>query len=416
MSRAKLVSLAALALVVQAAPGAAESKLTAVVNVTGPDGASVAARLRRMLQEQRKLALQPPEITAVLEGQPAPAPSFEPVRQALAEFRYQDAERLLAELTEELLERTDADVSGPVAEVLGWRGLVAAVDDRESPQEQRRNAKQFFAAAFAIDEDFSIDASMISPRLRLLMNEARRQRPEMGTLQLTVTQPRAGGRKARPPARGKSSNADDAGPPALGDDDSGPPASELAAELSIDGKPSGPFGASLELSVGLHLLRVTAPKRAPVQRLIEVTKTAPVRLQVELPVEARHDEVRRLLGETASVPEGRPRLGAAQKLGDAIGSKRLLMLESYDSQRARIRLYDLGSKRMSQQFSFTRTDSSAAVSSAVERALRLSGAEGPEPRWYQRWQVWAGAGAVVTAAVATALIVNSSQDSRIQGL
>lgn len=378
----------------------AESR-AAVVNVTGADGALVAARLRRILQEQRRLSPQPQDVTAALEGQPAPDPDFAEVRRALAEFRYQDAERELSAMVDELLGHSSAPISRPLAAVFGWRGLLAAVDDRAKPQEQRRNAKQFFAAALTLDDTLTIDPAMTSPRVRLLVEEARRLRPELGELLLTVTLARGGKRAVA-----------DGAPPAAEE----PAASELNAELSIDGKPSAPFGTSIPIDVGWHLLRVTAPKRAPVYRVIEVSKGAPTRVQIELAPEGKSDKVLRLVGETASVPEGRTRLAAAARLGEALGSSRLLVLESFESQRAKIRLYDVAERRVSQQFSFSQADSTSAVSAAVGRAFEMSGSEGPPPRWYQRWQVWAGVGAVVAAGVATAVVVSSLQEPRIQGL
>ncbi len=375
----------------------------AVVNVTGVDGATVAARLRQILQEQRRLSPQPEDVTAALEGQQLPDPDFAEVRRALAEFRYQDAERELASMVDALLAHSSSPIATPLASVFGWRGLLAAVDDRAKPQEQRKNAKQFFAAALALDEALTIDPAMTSPRVRLLVEEARRQRPDMGELVLTVTLARGSKRRVADEETAPSGSAADS-------------ASATTVELSVDGKPSAPFGSSIPVTVGWHLLRVTAPERAPAYRVIEVSKGAPTRVQIELGPEAKSDKVLRLVGETASVPEGRPRLSAAARLGEALGSSRLLVLESFESQRAKIRLYDVSERRISQQFSFSQSDSTAAVSAAVGRAFEMSGSDGPPPRWYQRWQVWAGAGAVVAAGIATAVIVSSLQEDRVTGL
>lgn len=383
-----------------AAPGAAGAEpRAAVVNVTGAEGALVAARLRRILQEQQRLSPQPEEVTAALEGQPPPDPDFAEVRRALAEFRYQDAERELSAMIDGLLEHTNAQIARPLAAIFGWRGLLAAVDDRARPQEQRKNARQFFAAALALDDSLTIDPAMTSPRVRLLVEEARRQRPDEGELLLTVTLARSDKRVVAEDREGDAGRS-----------------GELSAELSIDGKPSATFGASIPISVGWHLLRVTAPRRAPVYRVIEVGKGAPTRVQIELGPEGKSDQVLRLVGETASVPEGRPRLAAAARLGEALGSPRLLVLESFESQRAKIRLYDVAERRISQQFSFSQADSTSTVSAAIGRAFEMSGSEGPPPRWYQRWQVWAGVGAVVAVGVATAVIVSSLQEDRVTGL
>lgn len=379
----------------------------AVVNVTGVDGAMVAARLRQILQDQRRLSPQPEDVTAALEGQQPPDPDFAEVRRALAEFRYQDAERELASMVDALLAHSSSPIAKPLASVFGWRGLLAAVDDRAKPQEQRKNAKQFFAAALALDEELTIDPAMTSPRVRLLVEEARRQRPDMGELVLTVTMARGSKRLISDDESAPSGSAAEA---------SSGSAVDASVELSVDGKPSAPFGASIPISAGWHLLRVSAAKRAPMYRVIEVSKGAPTRVQIELGPEGKSDKVLRLVGEAASVPEGRARLTAAARLGEVLGSSRLLVLESFESQRAKIRLYDVSERRISQQFSFSQADSTAAVSAAVGRAFEMSGSEGPPPRWYQRWQVWAGAGAVVAAGVATAVIVSSLQESRIQGL
>lgn len=347
---------------------------TSVVNASGLEGAPVASRLHRLLESRGQLAAQPEPVAAALEGQPIERPSFDDVRKAFADFRYQDAERLLEELSDALLDSASVDALRPLAEVLWWQGLVAAVDDRQKPPEQRRKSKLYFTAAFSLDSELSIDASVTPPRVRLLMDEARRGRPEEGTLQLEVD------------------TAD--------------------AEVSIDGGPSAAIPREQAVPTGLHVLRVAAPSRAAVLRLVEVQKGATVRLSVELPPAAKPDKVRRLVSETASVPEGKSRLAVLAKLSDIIGVKQLLLVESVESQRARIRLYDVAGKRMSQQFSFARSDSSSTVAAALDRAFRLEGVE-EDRHWYQRWQVWAGVGGAV---VLIAVVVAANQEPRVQGL
>lgn len=346
---------------------------TSVVNASGADGAPVASRLHRMLDSRGVLAAQPAPVTAALEGQPIERPDLAEARQAYADFRYQDAERLLEELSDALLASSSVEALRPLAEVLWWQGLVAAVDDRAKPAEQRRRSKLYFAAAFSLDEALAIDATVTPPRVRLLMDEARRETPEKGRLQLEV-------------------------------DSEG-------AEVSIDGGPSTQLAAELPVPAGLHVLRVSAPGRSAVLRLVEVQPGGTVRLAAQLPPEAKPDKVRRLVSESASVPEGKPRMALLVKLATLVGAKRLLLVESVVSQRAKIRLYDVSRQRMSQQFSFARSDSAATVSAALDRALRLEGVE-EERRWYQRWQVWAGAGVGVAVI---ALVVSANREPRVQG-
>jgi hypothetical protein len=347
---------------------------TSVVNASGPEGAPVASRLHRMLETRGQLAAQLAPVAAALEGQPVERPDFTDVRKAFSDFRYQDAERMLEDLSDALLETASVEAVKPLAEVLWWQGLVAAVDDREKPADQRRKSKLYFTAAFLLDDALAIDATVTPPRVRLLMDEARRGRPEEGKLQLEVD---AGG-----------------------------------AEVSVDGGPSTALAAELPVPTGLHVLRVSATGRAAVLRLVEVSPGATVRLGVELAPEAKPDKVRRMVSESATVPEGKPRMASLGKLAELVGVKRLLLVESVESQRAKIRLYDVGRKRMSQQFSFARSDSASTVSTALERALRLEGVE-EERRWYQRWQVWAGVGGAV---VVIALVASANREPRIQGL
>lgn len=358
------------------APGRAAKGNTTVVNTSGLPGAPVAARLRRLLDSRGALAAQSEPVEAALEQQPVERPSFDDVRKAFSDFRYQDTERLLEELTDVLLESGTADAQKPLAEVLWWQGLVAAVDDRQKPPEQRRKAKLYFTAAFALDAELGVDSAVTPPRVRLIMDEARRVQPDEGTLQLEV--------------------------------DSG------GAELSVDGGASAAIGDALVVPTGIHLLRVTAPERGAVLRLVEFTKGSTVRLNIELPPEAKPDKVRRLVSETASVPEGPPRLKVLSKLSAVVGVKRLLLVESVQSERAKIRLYDVAKRRMSQQFSFSQSDSSSAVSAAVDGAFRLSEGEGAERHWYQRWQVWAGVGGAVL--LTTIIVVSVNQEPRVTGL
>jgi len=368
--------VAMVGLLATAAVARAETKgNTTVVNAGGADGAPVAARLRRVLGGRGKLAEQPAPIEAALEGQPVERPSFDDVRKAFSDFRYQDTEHLLEELSDALLESSRSGAQKPLAEVLWWRGLVAAVDDREKPPEQRRRAKLYFTAAFALDANLSVDTAVTPPRVRLLMDESRRGQPEQGTLQIEVD--------------------------------------STGAELSVDGGPSAGIASELAVPTGLHLLRISAPGRGAVLRLVEITKGSAVRLSIELPPEAKPDQVRRLISETASLPEGKPRMKVLSRLSGVVGVQQLLLVESVESQRAKIRLYDVAGKRMSQQFSFAQSDSSSAVGAAVDGAFRHSDGEEPDRHWYQRWQVWAGVGGAV---LIVAIVVNASKEPRIQGL
>jgi hypothetical protein len=363
-------------LVTAMAPAQAESRTTAVVNATGLPGVPVAARLRSILGERRLVRL-PDAVTTTLGGQPPSAPAFDDVRKALADFRYQDAERVLGDFSDRLMEGSEASAALPLAEVLWWQGLVAAVDDRDKPPDQRRKAKLYFSLAFALDPNVTIEVTVTPPRVRLIMEEARRPRGETGALALTVSDP--------------------------------------DAEVSIDGAPSERVSARVDVPAGLHFLRVSAPSRAAVLRLVEVPAGPPVRLEVTLPAERTTDKVRRMIGETSSVPEGRTRMPVLTKLGAVIGAKQLLLVEAVEAQRAKIRLYDVGGKRMSQQFSFAQSDSASEVTAAVDRAFQLSDDETHDRRWYQRWQVWTAIGAVVAGSVAVALVVNANQEPRIRG-
>jgi PEGA domain len=364
-------------LVTAMASARAESRTTAVVNATGLPGVPVAARLRSILEQRRRLVRQSTTVTATLDGQPPAVPDFDEVRKALADFRYQDAERLLGDFSDQLLEGSEAGAALPLAEVLWWQGLVSAVDDRDKPPEQRRKAKLYFSLAFALNPDVTIDVTVTPPRVRLIMEEARRPRSDTGTLALTV--------------------------------------SDADAEVSIDGAPSAAVSPDIEVPTGLHFLRVSAPGKAAVLRLVEVTAGPAVRLEIKLPAERATDKVRRLIGETASVPEGRTRMPVLTKLGAAIGARQLLLVEGVEAQRAKIRLYDVGGKRMSQQFSFAQADSASEVTAAVDRSFRLSDDEALDRRWYQRWQVWTAVGAVVAGSIAVAVVVNANQDPRIRG-
>jgi hypothetical protein len=185
------------------------------------------------------------------------------------------------------------------------------------------------------------------------------------------------------------------------------------AELSVDGGPSTVISDELAVPAGLHLLRITAPGRGAVLRLVEINKGGVVRLSIELPPEAKPDKVRRLVSETASVPEGKPRMKVLSRLSAVVGVKQLLLVESVESQRAKIRLYDVAGKRMSQQFSFAQSDSSSEVGAAVDGAFRLSEGEELDRRWYQRWQLWAGVGGAV---LLVAIVVNANKEPRIEGL
>jgi hypothetical protein len=372
----RLICLLAVAGLVALDTAAHAEPNTSVVNASGPQGAPMAMRLRRVLDDRGALARQPDDITGALDGSAAARPDLGDVRKAFSDFRYRDAEELLADLSEGLL-ASRGDIAAPLAEVLWWRGLIAAVDDSEAPTEQRRKAQRYFAAALALDPDVPIDRSVTSPRVRLQIDEAKRRRP--GKSQLTVDVDAAD------------------------------------AELSIDAGPLGELAGTHEVPAGLHLLRVAAPGRSPVLRLVDVAAGESTRLSIALPREDTADKVRRLVGETSSVPEGAPRLSVLTRLGGVLGVGQLLVIESTQASRAKIRLYDVAGKRMSLQFSFAASDPATAIATSIERAFALPEPSDPDRRWYQRWQVWTAVGGAVAAGVLLAVVVNN-REPRIQGL
>lgn len=306
----------------------------------------------------------PPGLARALAGQVAY--DLAPIRDAYASFDFERADELIEAALGDLFTTGTAEQLAPgVAELLYWRGLVSANDNRAE------DASGWFVAVFRIAPDFEVDNATASPTVRKLIASAKR--PSNTTRALTL--------RGDVPAE---------------------------AELAIDGGPPRAFGDRVELTLGLHLLTVTAPGRSPYATLVEVRAGRDEPLTVVLEDEGVVEEARRARAEVLAAEAGE-RIKRLRGLRKLTGARRFLVID--DGRPPTVRLYELGRERVS----------SAAPLEDALRADVLSGllderggSRGPTP-WYRRWYVWAAAGAVVTGAAVGAYAYSQRDATHIVG-
>lgn len=364
MSRAGAVLLALGAATAAAAPASADTRdaddasdeSVVLVNAADATPAGDLARLRKRLDALGVLHPTEPAIAAALEG--GAAIDLAAVRDAYADFDYDKADELLDGAIADALAAGDpGHLAIPLAEVLHWKGLVAdATDDPDG-------AATWFAAAYRLDPERPLDRERTPPRVRTLIRKAREARTADGSLAITV-------------------------------DDEAEIAA--AARVAVDGGPPTRIGAPVELPAGIHLVVVTAPDRGAYAELVRVRAGKREALQVELPGESRLEQARRVRDAALAAQPGKARLKRARPLARITGARRLLVIEGADAALS-VRVYDLSARTVSAPLALRE----ATRPSVLAELLGVDGFERtPPPRWYQRWYVWAGLGAVALGGVA----------------
>lgn len=339
-----------------------------VAIVNGADdalGPAVLDRLRKRLDALGALHPTPPSLAAALEGT-SPV-DLAPIEAAYNDLDYDQAEQLLDVALGDLLATADpATLARPVAELLRWRGMVAAALGSKD------DAVADFAASLRIDPDQDLDRTALPPRVRDLYDRAARPGRRTGVVSLDLGE-------------------------------------EL--DLAVDGEPPRPAPRQLRLEAGLHLLVLTAADGAHDAALVVVEPERAVRHRPELARETDASLARRLRDQAARADNDRARLDRARPLGELTGARKLLVIEGDDPDRLTVRMLDLDARTVSAPIDVRQ----ATRPSVLAALIGLDEAAGPPRPWYKRWYVWAAAGAVVTGAAIGGYAYSQQAPDRITG-
>lgn len=352
-----------------------------VVNASGDNPGQV-ERIHRVLDQRDLLFHVSESLEATLEGRSVLQPDLELIRHAYATGDFTTALKVIAEDEKKLTLRGGADLTTSLSTLAGWRGLIAAADDKDDESLRQ------FRAAIRFNPAYQIDKRLPSPKVRATIVTAHREVEQTGVLKTTV------------------------------DPDT--------ARVAVDGNDSKQAGEKLRLPVGLHLVQISAPQRKSHAEIVDIDDVKPVRIDITLDPESLADKAIKLVDESAAAPSGAPRLERARALGKLIGVNRLLFVEAASDDGVKLRLYDISLKKISRSLAFDTNASSASIVSQIKSALDPDVVTNPIPvghdgdpehddaRWYNHWYVWAGA-AVLVAGLAVTYSYETRDPTAIKG-
>ena len=319
-----------------------------------------------MLLARGLLYKLPEKLEAQLDGRNVLIADLDQIKEAYANGEYDHAKKAIDADEKRILEQAaSGDPVGALAQLAQWRGMIAA-----QAGEQEEALRQF-RCAYRLNPAWAPDKRLVSPRMRTLIKRAHAEPSETGVLKVDI------------------------------DPDE--------AKVSIDGGEPKPARGKLALPVGLHLVQIVAPERAPYAELVDISQERPSHIEIALDKESTYDRAARLVDETAAAPAGKPRLKSARGLAKLTGRSRLLFIEDGGDDHITVRLYDIDSRKVSNQIELDDDAPSAALAQKIRAALDPDNmidvsavavvSRSSEPtHWYQHWYVWAGAAAIAASA------------------
>lgn len=329
-------------------------------------------RLRRVLDQRNLLVKLPAGMEATLDGRNGLIADLDAIRDAYSSADYETALKIIETDEQRILgEAINRDPIPALAELSQWRGLVAAALNESD------EAMRWFRAAYRFNPAWTIDKKLASPRVRSIVKKAKREPDGTGWLKVNT-------------------DPDD-------------------AKVSIDGGEQRPANEKVELSVGMHLVMITADGRKPYAELVDIVDNDPYRIDINLDKETTLDRAARIVDESAAAPAGKSRLKRARALAKLTGVGRMLFVEEGGDDHVTVRLYDVDMKKVSKPLQIEGRDDAAEIARKVVAALDPENlvdvntivvsqrvTDGPRSTpWYGRWYVWAAIGAVAVGGYAT---------------
>lgn len=355
-----------------------------VVNASGDNPGQV-ERIHRVLEKRDMLFHVSPSLEATLEGRSVLTQDLELIRHAYASADFAAALKVISEDENKLLQHGGADLTISLSTLAGWRGLIAAADDKDDESLRQ------FRAALRMNPAYQIDKKLPSPKVKATISKAHHELDATGVLRTTV-------------------DPED-------------------ATVTVDGNDAKPASDKRKLAIGLHLVQISAQERKTHAEIVDIDDAKPVRIEVTLDPESLADKAVKLVDESAAAPSGAARLDRARALAKLVGVNRLLFVEGANDDGVKVRLYDTQAKKISKALTFDPNESSASIASQIKSALDpgaavdgntvIIGHDGDPPehddqRWYNHWYIWAGA-AVVVGGLALTYSYESRDPTSIKG-
>lgn len=326
-------------------------------------------RVRRVLDQRGLLAKLPERLEATLDGRNVLIAEIEAIREAYAKFEYKAALDIIQANEERILANAGSgDMIPALAQLCEWRGLIAAAE--EQPDEAIR---QFRAAAW-LNPAWQVDPKLgASPMIRKLVKKSKRTEEQVGKLRVE--------------------------------------SQSEGATVTIDGATSVPAGERVELPVGPHLVVLSAPGFSSYAELVEIKAGEPQRFEIELEKETKADRAAKIVDATMAAPPGKARLQKVKRLQKLTKHTRYLVVESGSDANIKFRLYDIDAIKVSKPIVLVGNETSTEIASKITAALDPENMVDPgtimimekqrSQRWYERWYVWVGIGAVVGGGILT---------------
>jgi hypothetical protein len=336
-------------------------------------------RVRRVLDQRGLLARLPERLEATLDGRNVLIAEIETIRDAYAKMEYKAALKIIQANEERILQNAGSgDMIPALAQLCEWRGLIAAA--QEDPDEAIR---QFRAAAW-LNPAWQVDRKLgASPTIRKLVKKSKKPTDEMGKLRVDSIIP--------------------------------------DATIAIDGGKAEPVGQKTELAVGVHLIVVTADGYNTYAELVDIKENETERFEIELDKESKADRAAKIVDATVAAAPGKARLAKVKRLQKLTKQSRFLVVESGGDTNIKFRLYDIDAIKVSKPIVLDGSETSAEITAKITAALDPENMVDPgtvmvlekerSQRWYERWYVWVGIGAVIGGGYLTYNYMTREPDS-----
>jgi hypothetical protein len=324
-------------------------------------------RLRRVLDSRGLLLKLPARLEAQLDGRNVVIADLDAIKDAYNKLDFAAALQIVqADEARILQAAVGGDPIPALAELSQWRGMIAA--GMEQPDE----AVRWFRAALRFNPGWTPDKKLAAPRVRTLIKKAHREAEEQGRLRV------------------------DAEPD--------------NAMIQIDGGKPQSAAEKVTLPAGVHLVIVTAEGRTTYAELVDIKPDKTEKIEIALDKESKSDRAAKLVDAAVAAPPGKARLKKTKLLSDvAGGATRFLVIEEGNEDKVTVRVYDTNTKKVSKPLDLEGTASSAAIARKVMAALDPDNMVEPSTvmiieknrsqRWYERWYVWVGVGAIVGGGI-----------------